>query len=364
VRIAVTVDPYIPVPPVHYGGIERVVDFLARGLVDRGHEVALFAHPESRTSARLVPYGVAPHTSRTERAMELWQVGSKLWKLRNEIDIVHSFGRLAALLPILPMRSLPKIQSYQREIPCAGVRRAHRLAGESLGFTACSTSMYSGKSLPGVWTTIPNGVDMNAYTFVPEVPPDAPLVFLGRIERIKGAHHAIEIARASGRRLVIAGNVIRSGPDASYFDDEIAPAIDGDRVRYLGPVDDVQKNELLGKASALLMPIEWEEPFGIVMIEAMACGTPTVGFARGSVPEIVLTGVNGFVCRGVNDAVDAVARLRSLSRFTTRKDVERRFSSDVIVDSFEVLYRNFLPQHSRAAPTARSLGERSSKRQS
>jgi glycosyltransferase involved in cell wall biosynthesis len=193
--------------------------------------------------------------------------------------------------------------------------------------------------------------------------PDAPLVS-SDASSVSGAHHAIEIARASGRRLVIAGNVVRSGPDASYFDDAIAPAIDGDRVRYLGPVDDVQKNELLGKASALLMPIEWEEPFGIVMIEAMACGTPTIGFARGSVPEIVLTGVNGFVCRGVNDAVDAVARLGSLSRFTTRKDVERRFSSDVIADSFEVLYRDFLFRQRRAAPTARSLGERSSKRQS
>jgi glycosyltransferase involved in cell wall biosynthesis len=148
-RIALTVDPYIPVPPIHYGGIERVVDFLARGLVDRGHEVTLFAHPESRTTARLVPYGVAPHTGRRERAMELWQVGSRLWRLRDKLDIVHSFGRLAALLPILPLRSLPKVQSYQREIPPEGVRRALRLAGDSLGFTACSTSMYSGKSLPG-----------------------------------------------------------------------------------------------------------------------------------------------------------------------------------------------------------------------
>ena len=338
-RIAITVDPYIPIPPVHYGGIERVVDFLVRGLVERGHEVTLFAHPESRTRARLVPYGVAPHTGRTERAMELWQVGSQLWRLRNEIDIVHSFGRLAALLPILPLRSLPKLQSYQREIPREGVRRAHRLAGDSLGFTACSASMYSGKSLPGHWTTIPNGVDVNAYTFVPEVPPDAPLVFLGRIERIKGAHNAIEIARASGRRLVIAGNVVRSGPDASYFDDEIAPAIDGDRVRYVGPVDDEQKNALLGGAGAVLMPIEWEEPFGIVMVEAMACGTPVVAFDRGSAREIVRDGINGFTTNDRRTAVEAVERLASLSRAEVRRDAEVRFGSDAIVSSYERLYR-------------------------
>jgi glycosyltransferase involved in cell wall biosynthesis len=285
---------------------------------------------------------VAPHTGRTKRVVELWQVGSTLWRLRNELDIVHSFGRLAALLPILPLRSLPKLQSYQREIPGAGVRRAHRLAGDSLGFSACSTAMYSGKSLPGSWTTIPNGVNINTYTFVPEVPPDAPLVFLGRIERIKGTHHAIEIARASGRRLVIAGNVVRSGPDASYFDDQIAPAIDGDRVRYIGPVDDKQKNDLLGKASTLLMPIDWDEPFGIVMIEAMACGTPVIAFARGSVPEIVLPGINGALCRTVEEAATAVAGLGRIDRSRVREDAVSRFGSDVIVDCYERLYQELL----------------------
>jgi len=186
----------------------------------------------------------------------------------------------------------------------------------------------------------------------------------GRPQRLRGETGSrasgdgpIEPQRRSGSRLV-------SEMDAQIPFRGPGPSIDEDRVRYLGPVDDKQKNDLLGKASALLMPIEWEEPFGIVMIEAMACGTPTIGFARGSVPEVVLTGVNGFVCRGVNDAVDAVARLGSLSRCTTRKDVERRFSSDVLVDSFEVLYRDFLFKDRRAAPTARSLGERSSKRQS
>ncbi len=338
-RIAVTVDPFIPVPPLHYGGIERVVDFLVRGLLDRGHEVTLFAHPESRTGAKLVAYGAPPHRGPLDRARELWQVGSRLVALRHQIDVVHSFGRLAALLPVLPLRSLPKLQSYQREIPSNGIHRAHRLAGESLAFTACSTSMYSGKSLPGSWTTVPNGVDLRKYTFVPEVPPDAPLVFLGRLERIKGAHHAIEIAKASRRRLLIAGNVVRSGPDSSYFDEVIALAIDGDRVRYLGPVNDEQKNELLGKASALLMPIEWEEPFGIVMIEAMACGTPVIAFARGSVPEVVRPGVNGFVCRSVGEASAAVSHIVEMNRARVREDVESRFDAKSIVDSYERLYQ-------------------------
>jgi glycosyltransferase involved in cell wall biosynthesis len=198
--------------------------------------------------------------------------------------------------------------------------------------------MYSGRSLPGSWTTIPNGVDLNAYTFVPEVLPDAPLVFLGRIERIKGAHHAIEIAKAAGRRLVIAGNIVRSGPDGSYFDEEIAPGIDGDRVRYVGSVDDRQKNELLGRAAALLMPIEWEEPFGIVMIESMACGTPVIAFARGSVPEVVRQGRNGFICSNVREAVIAVGELGRVKRAEVRRDAEERFSTWIIVSAYEALY--------------------------
>jgi glycosyltransferase involved in cell wall biosynthesis len=342
VRIALTVDPYIPVPPVHYGGIERVVDFVARGLVERGHEVTLLAHPDSRTPAELVGYGVPPHRGSARRARELWQVGSRLWKLRKRVDVIHSFGRLAALAPILPLRSLPKVQSYQREIPCRGVDRAHRLAGDSLSFTACSTAMYTGKSLPGRWRTVFNGVDADSFTFVPDVPSDAPLMFLGRIERIKGAHHAIEIAKASGRRLVIAGNVVRSGPDAAYFDDEIAPAIDGDRIQYFGPVGDRQKNALLGMAAALLMPIEWEEPFGIVMVEAMACGTPVIGFARGSLPEVIRPGVNGFLCQNSSEAAALVPRLAEIRRSRVRADVHSRFTSKQIVDSYENLYRELV----------------------
>ena len=129
-RIAVTVDPYIAIPPRHYGGIERVVDFLVRGLLGRGHEVTLFAHPDSRTESALVPYGVPPHAGRVSRAQELWQVGSELYRLRGGIDLVHSFGRLAALFSILPLRSLAKLQTYQRDVlPKKGIKRAVAFAG-------------------------------------------------------------------------------------------------------------------------------------------------------------------------------------------------------------------------------------------
>ncbi|HXQ21107.1 MAG TPA: glycosyltransferase [Candidatus Acidoferrales bacterium] len=346
-RVVLTVDPYVPVPPQLYGGIERVVDFLVRGLVARGHAVTLLAHPESRTTATLVPYGSPPHTGWTPRLAELWQVGSRLWSRRHDFDLVHSFGRLAALVPLLPLRRLPKIQSYQRDgIPWRNVATAVRLAGNSIRFTGCSSNMYRELSVHGAaggrWCTIYNGVDIGKYTFVHNVAADGPLVFLGRLERVKGVHHAIAIAQAAGKRLVIAGNRVETGANAGYFEQQIAPFIDGETVSYVGPVDDAAKNRLLGSSIALLMPVEWEEPFGIVMVEAMACGTPVIGFSRGSLPEVIRDGVNGYLCQRPLDAAAAVCRLRSIDRARVRADCEERFGDTAIVSAYERLYREML----------------------
>lgn len=341
-RLAITADPCIPVPPRLYGGIERVVDMLARGLVNRGHHVTLFAHPDSRTAGSLSPYGVPPHSGARARLTELWQVGARLWQLRADFDLIHSFGRLGALLPVLPLRQLPKVQSYQREqVAWRGVGVAVRLAGDSIHFTACSGSVYRDRPVNGPygrWKTIFNGVELSKYNVVAHVAADAPLVFLGRLEPFKGAHHAIAIARSAGRRLVIAGNRVQGGPHSDYFEHEIAPHLDGARVTYLGPVDDGQKNALLGSAAALLMPVEWEEPFGIVMTEALACGTPVIGFARGSVPEVVVNGMNGYLCHTVSDAIVAVDRLKDIDRAVVRLDCEARFGDRVVVDAYEHLY--------------------------
>jgi glycosyltransferase involved in cell wall biosynthesis len=346
-HIAITADPYLPVPPRLYGGIERVLDFLVRGLTARGHRVTLFAHPESEVPATLVPYGSPPHFSKLARARELWQVGAKLWSKRNTFDVIHSFGRLAALMPVLSNRTLPKIQSYQRDgLPWKSIRTASRMARNSICFTACSSNVY--RAMPatdgsfGTWHTVFNGVDLAKYTFLREVDCDAPLAFLGRLEPIKGAHNAIAIAKLAGRKLIIAGNQVPECQD--YFASQIAPHIDGDRVQYLGPVDDEAKNALLSNCAALLMPIEWEEPFGIVMAEAMACGTPVIGFARGSVNEVLRHGVNGYVCRGTEDAAAFVGKLGAIDRSVVREDCEQRFSSTVVVDEYERLYSSLCAQ--------------------
>jgi len=343
-RIAITADPYLPVPPRHYGGIERIVDLLARGLAERGHEVTLFAHPESATAEKLIAYGAPPHRGARARITELLQVGTGLWRLRAQLDVIHSFGRLAALWPVLPLRGLPKVQSYQRAVPWRGVAVADRLAGRSLRLTACSASLRSSardqRARTGRWETIPNGVETARYQPVHRVPRDAPLVFLGRLEPIKGPHHAIAIARAAGRRLVIAGNRVSASDE--YFERRIAPHLAGDDVVYMGPVDDEHKSALLGAAAALLMPVEWDEPFGIVMAEALACGTPVIGFDRGAVPEVVADGANGFVVRSVEEAARAVGRLSAIDRAAVRADCEARFDAGVIVDRYEALYRDMV----------------------
>jgi glycosyltransferase involved in cell wall biosynthesis len=342
-RIAITVDPNIPVPPTLYGGIERVADFLVRGLVSRGHDVTILAHPASRTAGRLVPYGRRPHTSRRSRLTELWQVGAYLTRHLRSFDLIHSFGRLAALVPVLPARWIPKIQSYQRdEVPWSSVRTAVRLGGRSVAFTGCSTSVYRDRdrygASAGTWHTIFNGADLSKYTLSPAVAADAPLVFLGRLEWYKGPQHAIAIARRAGRRLVIAGPKKEDGEGPAFFEREIAPQLD-EQITWVGQVDDEQKNALLGSAAAFLMPIEWEEPFGIVMAEALACGTPVIGYPRGSVPEVVRDGVNGFIADSVERAAAAVARLAAIDRRAVRADCEARFSDRAIVDAYLALYR-------------------------
>jgi glycosyltransferase involved in cell wall biosynthesis len=206
----------------------------------------------------------------------------------------------------------------------------------------------------GKWDTVFNGVDLAKYTFQREVGADAPLAFLGRLEPIKGAHNAIAIAKAAGRRLVIAGNQVADC--AAYFESQIAPHIDGDRIQYIGPVDDQAKNALLSTSAALLMPIEWEEPFGIVMAEAMACGTPVIGFARGSVNEVVRDGINGYACCETAEAVFAVAKLGAIDRSIVRGDCEQRFSSTVVVDAYERLYAALCAESWSQSRSGRSGG--------
>lgn len=341
-RIALTADPELPVPPRLYGGIERIIDMLVRDLVARGHDVTLFAHPDSAVPCTLVPYGGATSGSRTDTLRNLSTISRAV--IGGGFDVVHSFGRIAYLLPLLPL-SIPKLMTYQREITPRSVRWGHRLSNGTLHFSAISRWMMAAVEHLASWHLVYNGVPTSVYDFVPDVPDDAPLVFLGRIEHIKGTHLAIEVARRSGRRLVIAGNV--PAAHQAYFDEQVRPHLDDKQFTYVGPVDDTQKNELLGRASAFLMPILWEEPFGIVMAEAMACGTPVLGLNRGAVPEVVDNGTTGFVEEDTEGLVAAVGRLDRIRRSACRERVEQLFSDRSTVEGYLGVYSEMLAATAR-----------------
>jgi glycosyltransferase involved in cell wall biosynthesis len=253
-------------------------------------------------------------------------------------QIVHSFARLGYLLPLL-RRSFPKIMSYQRHVGGRQITIASKLAGESIAFTACSEFVTSqGRAFTPRWSAIHNFVDTDYYRFQPTVDESAPLVFLSRIERIKGAHLAIAIARNTGRKLVLAGNRVDDEEGANYWHSQVEPFVDGSQIVYRGPVNDEQKNELLGQAAALIVPIEWDEPFGIVFAEALACGTPVISCARGALPEIITSGKHGFLISSLEEGIQAVQRLGTISRAECRRRAEEKFSHGVIVDKYESLY--------------------------
>lgn len=332
-RIAITADPELPVPPRLYGGIERIIHLLVRGLISRGHDVTLFAHPDSSTPARLVRY-----PGRSSRPW--WDTARNSALIANDVrrgnyDIVHSFSRIAYLLPLLPLR-LPKLMTYQRPITRRSVLLARRLSRGTLHFSAISRQLMAAVQDIGVWHLVYNGVELDTLAFTKTVQRDAPLVFLGRIEHIKGTHLAIDVARRAGIPLVIAGNI--APEHRAYFNEQVQPHIDDRLVTFLGPVDDEQKSHLLGRARALLMPVLWEEPFGIVMAEAMACGTPVIALARGAVPEIVADGVTGFVCDNLDGLVKATNRTSEIDRAACRGRAELLFSADAVVSGYLQAY--------------------------
>jgi glycosyltransferase involved in cell wall biosynthesis len=341
-RIALTADPELPVPPGLYGGIERIVDMLAHGLVSQGHDVTVFAHPKSQTAGRLIPWTGRSSRSRIDTFRNSVMLARHV--LSGHYDLVHSFSRIAYMLPIL-RSPIPKLMTYQRAISPKSIQMGHRLSGGSLWFSAVSRKMMENVDGLGKWRLVYNGVPLNSYDFSPAVPPDAPLVFLGRIEEIKGPHLAIDIAKRAGRALIIAGNIPTE--HASWFDAHIAPHIDQKTIRYMGPVDDAAKNALLRGAAALLMPILWEEPFGIVMAEALACGTPVIGFDKGAVAEVVENGVTGFVADGLEPIVAAVAKISQIDRTACRRRAERLFSDRVVIESYLSVYREMIAASGR-----------------
>lgn len=338
-KILIPVDPEFPVPPILYGGVERLVDGLVTGYTRSGHQVYLLANPDSTAKD-----AVSIFKWKGLKSRGVWNILRNAWKLwavsrRVKPDVIHSFGRLLYTYPLLLTSTVPVVMTYGRRISPKSTKAASILGGERMHFTSAAGHMLNHLPDRSKFTVVYNFTDVNY--FVPDdALPKEHLMFLGRIEDIKGTKECIEAALALNEKLIIAGN-IQPGHD-EYFNQYVKPYLDHPLIEYVGPVNDEQKRYYLQRCKAFLFPIKWEEPFGIVMAEAMACGTPVVGFRRGSVPEVVTEGVTGFIVDDVPQMIEAVKRIVNIDRNAVRKDCVERFSLERITCDYLELFDRIL----------------------
>ncbi len=327
------------VPPRLYGGTERVVSWLTEELVRRGHEVTLFATGNSLTNGELAPvWPRALRLSQPQVDPSIAQtVALEVFARRAaDFDVLHCHCDWLHL-PILTRLGVPFLTTLHGRLDLPGLPRLVATFPEA-PFVSISDDQR--KPLPDArWAgTVYHGFP--AELLRPSFEPGRYLAFLGRLSPEKGPEVAINIARAAGMPLRIAAKVPRQ--ERQYFKEKLEPVIDGKLIQMAGEVDENAKQKFLAGASALLFPIDWPEPFGLVMIEAMACGTPVVAFRHGSVPEVIEDGVSGFVVDDEAGAADAVRRIDELDRRKIREAFERRFTVSMMADAYLSLYRDLL----------------------
>lgn len=341
-RVLIIADPGILVPPEGYGGIERIIADLATEYTNQGHDVDLLASEGSKiVGCKSYAHSNAgfPPTGQTV-LKAIFYTWFFLLRKHKKYDAIHNFGRLLYLLPI-KNKKVKKLQCYQREITKSNIDLVLKSKTQNLFFSGCSKDLVERASPAGSWSFIHNCVVFSNYSLNNSLKIEsAPLVFLGRLDKIKGVHIAIEVAKKTNRNLIIAGNISNSSEELEYFEQEIKPHVDNKQIIYVGEVNDSQKNDILGKSAALLMPIQWNEPFGIVMIEAMACGTPVIAFPRGAVPEVVLHGETGFIVNNTEMMIQAVEKLKYIDREHCRNRAYEKFDVSVICNQYLTIFQN------------------------
>lgn len=309
-----------------------MIDGLTRKLVERGHDVTLYATGDSITSARLRSVYDHPSYPYSWVADEVHT--TKAFQAADEFDIIHNhtypgvrYGTLVATPTVTtlhnPLRKaiLPMFEAFA-EVPYVSISKAQQTPAPMLNYIGI----------------VYNGVDTDELEYSSD--SKGYLLHIGLICRRKGSHHAVAVARRLGLPLTLAGRVPTE--ETEFFHSEIEPYVDGTRIQYIGEVGGIERVELFQGAMALLVPIEWDEPFGLVMAEAMACGTPVVAFRRGSVPEIIIDGLVGFVVADETGMIDAVRRIDRIQRKTCRNHVVSKFSLDVMTDAYEGVYAKVL----------------------
>ncbi|MGX9428485.1 MULTISPECIES: glycosyltransferase family 4 protein [Bradyrhizobium] len=313
------------IPPKLYGGTERVVAWLVDELVKLGHQVTLFASGDSKTLAELVP--ACPRALRLGRP-RVDPVAAQTVLLESvarrasEFDVIHAHIDWLPL-PLLKRLGVPFLTTTHGRLDLPGLADVARLFPEA-PYVSISNNQNTALREANWIGTVYHGLP--ADLFRPSFDEGRYLAFLGRLTAEKGPEVAIRIARAANMPLRIAAKVPRG--ERAYFKERLEPQIDGNKVRLTGEVNDETKQKFLASASALLFPIDWPEPFGLVMIEAMACGTPVIAFRSGSVPEVIDDGITGFVVDGEAEAIEAIGRLGELDRRKVRARFEERFTSE------------------------------------
>lgn len=337
-KIAQVAPLYESAPPKFYGGTERVVSYLTEALVSLGHDVTLYASGDSVTTAKLRP--VCPRALRLDKSSmdplaDHVLLAERIFQEAGEFDIVHSHIDYWAF-PLLRRMETPHLTTLHGRLDAPNLQALYReFSDEPL------VSISNRQRAPLPWAnwlaTVYHGVPEKLYTLNEK--PGGYLAFIGRIHAEKRVHDAIEVARRAGLPLKIAAKVDKV--DVEYFETVIKPLLSGD-VEFIGEISDMEKSEFLGNALALLFLIDWPEPFGLAMIEALACGTPVIARARGSVPEIIEHGTSGFIVENVEEAVKAVRDISRLSRKRCREIFEKRFSTVRMARNYETVYQELI----------------------
>ena len=333
-RIAVLSPIAWRTPPRHYGPWESVVSLLTEGLVSQGYDVTLFATGDSKTSGKL--HAVCGRGYEEDRSImpKVWECLhiSELFEHAEDFDIIHNnFDFLP--LTYTGLITTPLVTTIHG-FSSPGILPVYKKYNGKVFYVSISDADRS-PDLDYI-KTIHHGIDVEQFDFQPE--PEDYLLFFGRIHHDKGAREAIEIARACNKKLILAGII----QDDSYYHQYVEPHLDSNNAVYVGSVGPDQRNHLLGKAYALLHPINFNEPFGLSVIESMACGTPVIAFNKGSMPELIENGRNGFLVTTVDEAIDAVAHIKDIDRACCRSHVEQHFTVNRMVEEYVQVYETVL----------------------
>jgi glycosyltransferase involved in cell wall biosynthesis len=335
-RIAQVAPLVETVPPESYGGTERIVSYLTEELVRLGQDVTLFASGGSVTAAKLVP--IAERSLRSDSTVtdpltrNLVEIEEVLKRVEN-FDLVH-FHDGYLHFPLARRLQTPTVTTMHGRMDVPDLVPVFREFSE-LPLVSISDQQRSPLPFANWIATVPHGIPEDLYSFRPD--PDDYALFVGRICADKGPDRAIEISKHVGMPLKIAAKVDKV--DQQYFESEIKPLLNSSLIEFIGEVNDEEKNVLLGGARALLFPINWPEPFGLVMIESLACGTPVIAFDCGSVPEVLEHGKTGFIVRTVPEAEEALQNLHKISRAVCRQEFERRYTSPRMAANYLQVYQ-------------------------